>query len=507
MTSRYEDPQADDRLRALLDLSVSGARTLGLSAYDGQVQDLSPAGVRAGLARLGGPDRHAPLDEALLSTAEAGARYELGELEVHRWNPAPHLANLDLSDYDRPGLEPDQRAALRRAHVAAWPDAVDAALAALDTVPATVAAALLPSAQALTADLEPHERHDAAMAAHQRFVERLQWLAAHSEAEAALGSATLTRWLSVTEQADVDLGDLAVRADAEITRLRGMLDDAARALEPGRTTADVVTALRADFPGADEVLDEARAVTGEVRAWVDAAGLVPEHDGECWVGPAPGSKAHVTAMLEPAGPFAPDAPSRYLVTPPHPSWSPADRDAWLEVFNRASLPAITVHEVAPGHFTHFRVLRQVAGPVRKVCLSEAFIEGWAHDMEELLLEEGFRSGDPRYQVGVALEALIRAVRLAAAVGVHSGTMTVEEAERRFTDQAFLERSAARSEAARAAFDPTYGRYTWGKLAIRALRERAQREWGAAYTHRRFHAALLSLGAPPLGLMEHALADG
>lgn len=495
----------DSRLAAVADADVAGSRALGLSDYDGCVQDLSPDGVARALARLGGPARDDPFDDALLATTEASLRYELGELALHRWNPAVHLGNLDLSDYDRPGLDAARRAELRRSHLAGWPEAVEAALEALDRVPAAVAGALVGPARALTADLAPDEQDAAALAAHQRFVARLQQLAEGGEGDVALGRAALERWCNVAEATDVDLGRLARQADGEIARLRAMLADAVRAVDPGRGPDAAVAALRADFPGPDEVLDEARAVTAEVRAWVDAAGLVPEHGGACHVGPAPGSKAHYSAMLDPVGPFAADGPSRFLVTPPDPSWPPADRDAWLAVFNRTSLPAITVHEVAPGHFTHFRLLRGVAGPVRKRCLSAAFVEGWAHDMEELVLEEGFRAGDPRYQAGVALEALIRAVRLAVAIGVHTGAMTLAEAERRFTEQAFLERSAARSEAVRAAFDPTFGRYTWGKLAVRDVRHRARREWGAGYSHRRFHAALLSLGAPPLGLMGRAIA--
>jgi len=39
----------------------------------------------------------------------------------------------------------------------------------------------------------------------------------------------------------------------------------------------------------------------------------------------------------------------------------------------------------------------------------------------------------------------------------------------------------------------------------SLRDEAMAQWGQRYSHRRFHDALLALGAPPLGLMGHALA--
>ena len=92
----------DGRLRALCDLAVSGVReNAGRHEYDGRIQDLSPEGVKAGLDRLGGDPLPDAYDEAHLATFEALARLELGELQVHRRNPLLHIAELDLSCYDR----------------------------------------------------------------------------------------------------------------------------------------------------------------------------------------------------------------------------------------------------------------------------------------------------------------------------------------------------------------------------------------------------------------------
>jgi uncharacterized protein (DUF885 family) len=83
-------------------------------------------------------------------------------------------------------------------------------------------------------------------------------------------------------------------------------------------------------------------------------------------------------------------------------------------------------------------------------------------------------------------------------------MTVDDATARFEADAFLLGPAARSEATRALYDPTYGRYTWGKLEILSLRDRALAAWGTEFSLRRFHEALLTFGAPPLGTMGDAL---
>ena len=76
---------------------------------------------------------------------------------------------------------------------------------------------------------------------------------------------------------------------------------------------------------------------------------------------------------------------------------------------------------------------------------------------------------------------MRVTRLACAIGVHTAGMTIDDAARRFEADTHLAGPAALSEARRATFDPTYGRYTWGKLEILKLRERARQDWGAGFT--------------------------
>jgi uncharacterized protein (DUF885 family) len=110
-------------------------------------------------------------------------------------------------------------------------------------------------------------------------------------------------------------------------------------------------------------------------------------------------------------------------------------------------------------------------------------------------------------VGVWLEALVRVTRLACSIGVHTAGMSVEEGARRFEADTHLAGPAALSEARRATFDPTYGRYTWGKLEIMDLREQARKHWGNGFTLLRFHTALMELGSPPLGLLATALDRG
>jgi hypothetical protein len=500
----------NQRLRALCDLSMGSVREyVGRHEYDGRVEDLSPEGVRAGLARVGGPSQpeQDPHDEAQLAAFERLARLELGELELYRSNPLYHIAALDVSCYDRDYAPEAERAEARRRHLAAWPDAVDAAVTALDRVAAPVAEALLPAARGLTAGLEESGADpvvERALEAHKRLAAHLEAAADGGHRDTALGRGPLERLLGAGEALEVDLGRLEERADAERDRLQAMLEEACGRLAPGRPTAEVVAGLLEDHPDAGGVLREAEAMTAESIAFTLERDLVPGLDGTCLVAPAPPSRRWALAMMSWAAPYEADAPSRYYISPPDPDWPADEQDDWLKVFSRTTLPAITVHEVAPGHFAHGRRLRQAGTDVRRTLQSLAFVEGWAHYGEEVCVEEGFRADDPRFAAGVALEALQRVTRLAVSIGTHAGTMTVADGAARFEADAFCYGPAARAESSRATFDPTYGRYTWGKLEILRLRDQARARWGAGFSLQRFHDRLLRLGAPPLGLMATAL---
>jgi hypothetical protein len=523
------------RLRAVCDLDIAVMReNSGRHEYDGKPQDLSSDGVRAGLARLAAaradgermPDLH---DEAQLSAAEDLRRVIFGELELHRRNPILHLAELELACYDRDYAPAAERGAARAEHLAAWPRVVDAAVESLDRVSSPVAEALLGVVRGLAVGLTPGPGAavqesgtrdyggtgdgvadavvEAALAAHARLVAHVERAAAEGDPDPAVGGHALASLMSSSETLPVDLGRLADQADAERDRLYALLADGCARVAPGRPPLDVARELVREHPDGAGVIDAARHWTQRVIEFTREHDLVPYHDGICLVGPSPESRRWAMAMMTPAAPGEPEGPSWFHITPPEESWPEQEKEEWLEVFSDTTLPGIAVHEVAPGHFSHGRALRRLTSPVRRTIYSSAFIEGWAHYAEELCVEEGFGAEDPRIAIGIWLEALVRVTRLACAIGVHTAGMTVAEAARRFEADTHLSGPAALSEARRATFDPTYGRYTWGKLEILKLRERARKDWGPGFTLQRFHKALMDLGSPPLGLLGTAIDHG
>ena len=500
----------DRRLKAVWDVQVPVIRELaGVHEYDGVVMDLSPSGRKAALERLGPSspgerlaDRH---DESHLGAAELAARAE-AEAEFLQWNPLPHIQNLDVSCYDREYAPEPQRQRAREAHLARWPEAVDASLESLRAVPAPVAGALVGAVRGLADGISGRTDVEvAALQGHGRLLGRIQDAAASGNPDASLGATALARLLGDAESMPVDLGRLEERADQERDRLRARLNEACERLSPGVPASRLVPELLRDHPSEKGIYAAARETIDEATAFVIDNDLLPPPGGACEVGPAPPSRRWAAAMMYWTAPYEDDAPARYYVSPPDESWDEDAKREWLAVFSATMGPAITVHEVTPGHFAHGRMLRQlVRGDVRRSLFSEAFVEGWAHYAQELMVDQGFRADDPRFAIGVYLDALVAVTGLASAIGIHRGAMTVDDATARFEADAFLLGPAARSEATRATYDPTYGRYTWGKLEIISLRDQARGVWGTKFSLRRFHESLLAFGAPPLGTMGDAL---
>jgi uncharacterized protein (DUF885 family) len=187
------------------------------------------------------------------------------------------------------------------------------------------------------------------------------------------------------------------------------------------------------------------------------------------------------------------------VTPPDPGWTAGQTEEWLRKFDYATLRAVGIHEVYPGHYVHFLHVKQVPRPLRRVLAAYSFVEGWAHYCEEMMLEIGYRREDTRLELAQLSEALLRNVRFLVSIEMHTRGMTEDAAARMFVAEAYMDPLPAEREAVRGTFDPGYLNYTLGKLMVRKLRDDLKQEEGSRFSLRSFHDRLLQLGAPPVPL--------
>jgi uncharacterized protein (DUF885 family) len=218
--------------------------------------------------------------------------------------------------------------------------------------------------------------------------------------------------------------------------------------------------------------------------------------------PTPRFYRWTSASMWTPGPFEMRAQRAfYYITDVDPSW-PAERQAeHLRDFSYGALWSISMHEVFPGHFLHYQHLRQIDAKLRKSMLfsSTAFVEGWAHYCEQMMVDEGFRKSDTLVRLGQLAEALIRLCRTIVGIRLHCEDLSVEQGVRFFREEAFVEELSARREAERGTFDPAYILYSTGKLMLLKLREDYKAHVGAKYSLKGFHDTLLANGTVPLWL--------
>ena len=79
--------------------------------------------------------------------------------------------------------------------------------------------------------------------------------------------------------------------------------------------------------------------------------------------------------------------------------------------------------------------------------------------------------------------------------------------RLFEERAHLPAPAARAEAERATYDPTYGGYFLGKVAMLKLRADVQAARGASFDLRAFHEQVMRQGIAPLWAHRQLMLPG
>ena len=321
----------------------------------------------------------------------------------------------------------------------------------------------------------------------------------------AMGAERFCEMLWATERVDVGLDELEAVGRGDLERNLAAIKEACAEFRPGESVEACVVRVQADKPAHGPV-EAAMSQLGELRAFVVEKDLVSIPSTEdALVKESPPYMRWNAAFINIPGPYEHGLPSTYFISPPDPSWSKEDQNAYVPA--TTDLLFISVHEVWPGHFLQFLHAHETPSTFGKVFGTYAFSEGWAHYVEEMMAEAGLGGNDPAVRIGQLLNALLRNVRFLSAIGLHTGRMSVDESERMFRESAFQDPGNARQQAARGTFDPAYLNYTMGKLMIRKLREDWTASRGGRDAWRRFHDTFLGFGGPPIPLVRAAMMGG
>ncbi|VXC72204.1 DUF885 domain-containing protein [Sphingomonas sp. 8AM] len=168
-----------------------------------------------------------------------------------------------------------------------------------------------------------------------------------------------------------------------------------------------------------------------------------------------------------------------------------------------SLPALTLHESAPGHAFQMPFAMELTDlpAYRRDEYISAFGEGWALYCEALGEDMGMYE-TPYETFGMLSYQMWRAARLVVDTGVHAKGWTREQAQNYLHDNTALSNHEITTEVDRYIAWPGQAlSYYMGELAFLDARAKAQKALGEKFDIRAFHDAMLSLGSVPLPMID------
>jgi uncharacterized protein (DUF885 family) len=348
----------------------------------------------------------------------------------------------------------------------------------------------------------------------------LTWLKsdvlAKSNGDFRIGAKVFSDKLKYDEMVDIPLDRLLEIGWANLRDNQAHFKQIAHELEPDKTPSEVLEELGKNHPAPNQLLQSFRSTFTGLVEFIRTHNIVtiPSDIKPIVRETPPFMRATTFASMDTPGPFETHATEAYFnVTLPDPKMTPAEVDGYMHSFNIGTVISTAVHEAYPGHYVQFLWLPQAPTRVRKILGANTNVEGWAHYCEQMMLDNGYGqpgagAKDEReakfLRLGQLQDALLRNARFIVGIQMHTGKMTIEQAEDFFQKEGYQSKETAVVETKRGAGDPTYLYYTLGKLEIMKLREDLKKKEGAAFSLEKFHDEFLKQGFPPVKIVRQAM---
>lgn len=326
-----------------------------------------------------------------------------------------------------------------------------------------------------------------------------------SKGNYAIGEANFLAKLKHDDMVEMPLAALLAKGEAQLQKDYSAFVEAARRIDTAKTPAEIMTSLSETHPTPEGLVPAVRNSVEDARRFLVEKGIVtiPSDVRPRIEETPPYARSGGFASMDTPGPFEAKATEAfYYVTPVEQDWTAEHKEEHLRLFNPWVVAIINVHEAYPGHYLQFLYAPRFPTKTRKLIFCGTNAEGWAHYSEQMMVDEGFGGGDPKYRLAQLQEALLRDARYVVGIKLHTAGWTVEQGAKLFEEKAFQEPANAYEEARRGAYNPTYLYYTLGKLEIIELRDEYRSRKGASL--RQFHDAFVAQGGLPIPLVQKIL---
>ena len=330
-----------------------------------------------------------------------------------------------------------------------------------------------------------------------------------------IGAANLSRRYLAEELIDTPLDRMIAIGERELRASQAEFRAAANKLVPGKDPQATWLGVRRDHPPLGGVVAATRKIVDSLTNFVSSRGIASIPAGErVVVAPALPfdlgfASMHASPPLEPT-----PVKSVFYITDARADLTPQQQEEWLERYNYASLSNTAAHEAMPGHWLHSTYMRKTSGKIRRIWIGlnpfpqpSSGQDGWAHYAEQMVLDQGYGGGDPRLRLAQVSDALTRICRLLSGIKVHTKQWTLADAQRCFEKDAYVAAPAAKREAERATYDPTYGGYFLGKRGILKLRTDYAARMGTKFNLHDFHERFMMNGIAPIRAHRQLLLPG
>ena len=544
---------AEEYIKGYLGAHPLEGTALGLHEYDGKITDYSRLALDAELSRLrrfddrlskfdpGKLSSRQSLDLRILQAAVKKDIFQMQDMSVFERNPMVYARAADVNVYIKRNFAPlEDRVRSLVAIESQIPNILIAARTNLnEVVPKPYVELAIQIAKgsadflkkdlvAAVGTLKDEQLRVAFHEANRKATNALNDYAAWLEREKlpkasmdfALGEEKFRRFLEQTELVDLppqkilDIGMAQLKAEQEA------FAEAAKKIDPNKSPIEVFKQIQTEHPAPQNLIPDVAKDLDKIRKYVSTRRLVSiPSDVRAKVKETPQYlRATSFASMDTPGPFEKRAnEAYYYVTPTENDWPEKQKEEWLTAFNYYTSDVVSIHEAYPGHYVQFLCLNaSPASKVEKIFGSYAFVEGWAHYCEKMMLDEGYGSSTnstpseddvkraAKYRMAQADEALLRLCRLCVSIKIHTQKMSLDEATKFFRDNCYYEEKPARLEAMRGTFDPGYLNYTLGKLEILKLRDDYKAQQGDDFSLQKFHNELLNHGMPPIRLLREIM---
>ena len=537
---------SEDYIKGYLNWRPQSGVSLGLHEYDGKFPDYSKASLDKELDRLKEYDKQlSEMDSASLSIKKyydwkmlrssiKNEIYTFEDIKPYTKNPMTYAGAVDVNIYIKRNFAPiEQQIKSIIAIENKVPKFYEDAKANLqDTlaIPHTQLAIEIArgSASFLGNDLLvalKDVKNESLMkefnAANKKAIDAINAYATFLEKEKlpkanndyAIGKDNYQKMLLYGEDITMTADEILAIGMKELQKEQAAFNAAAKIINPNKKPIDVYNEVQKEHPTAQGLIPDSRKNLEAIRQFMVDNKIVtlPSEVRVKIEETPPYARATSTASMDTPGPFETKATEAYYyITPVDPKWTPQQQEDWLASFNFYTTDVVSIHEAYPGHYTQFLHLNASdASKIQKIFGSYAFIEGWAHYTEKMVIDAGYgNSGDPikaaKFRLAQSGDALLRICRLCVSIKTHCQGMNVEEATKFFMNNWYQGDKPSRQEALRGTYDPGYLFYTLGKLQILKLQEDYKKQEGSNYSLQKFNDAMLDNGMPPIQIMRELL---